>query len=103
MRGIHRPPQANSRMMPTLAAMGGRPDSALGFGKIADIGEAFEIGVLSPEGGVVAECGGIDEGVCHGELVADSQRGGKSGDLGRYRSYGVLLFIERMNGFGLSA
>ena len=43
--------------------------SGFNFREIADVGEAFEVVVLSPEDRVLAESGGVDEGVCHGEVV----------------------------------
>ena len=63
----------------------------MGFRKIADVREVFEIGVLGPEGGALVAGGGVDEGVGHGELVADSEGGGEGGDLGSDRDDGVLL------------
>ena len=75
----------------------------LGFREVADVREVFEIGVLGPEGGVLVAGGGVDEGVGHGELVADSEDGGEGGDLGGDRDDGVLLEKrEKISGCGFS-
>ena len=52
----------------------------MGFREVVDVREVFEVGVL-------VAGGGVDEGVGHGELVADAE----GGDLGGDRDDGVLL------------
>lgn len=50
--------------------------SRFDFRKIADLREAFEVLVLGPEGGLVGEGDGVDQGIGEGELVADEEIGG---------------------------
>jgi hypothetical protein len=50
------------------------------FGEVSDVGEALEIVVLGPEGGVVGEGDGVDEGIGEREFVFDKEIGGGNGD-----------------------
>ena len=47
--------------------------SALDFGKVADVGEVFEVVVLGPQGGLVGEGDGVDQGIGKREFVPDEQ------------------------------
>lgn len=42
------------------------------FREVADVVESFKVGVLGPEGGVVSEGDGIDEGIGEGQLVLEA-------------------------------
>lgn len=52
------------------------------FREIFDVREAFEVGVLGPEGGLLTQSDGVDQGVSHREFVADADFCRQLGNLG---------------------
>jgi hypothetical protein len=54
--------------------------SRVDFLEISNLWQAFEVLVLGPEGGLVGEGDGVDQGIGERELVADEEIGGGDGD-----------------------
>ena len=54
--------------------------SRFDFREIANLWQSFEVLVLSPEGGLVGEGDGVDQGISEGEFVADEEIGSGDGD-----------------------
>ena len=57
-------------------------DKGLGLGEELDSGFAGEVGVLGPEGGAGAFCGGVDDGIREGEVLFGADYRGFDGEIG---------------------
>ena len=65
--------------------------SGFDFGEEFYVGEVFEVVVLGPKGGVLCFGGGVDDGICHGEVVLGSEGCGELGNFCCHRCDVILM------------